>query len=94
MSKPNSVKIRNWVICSPKKTKTRNMNTRKDEIYKVHHANTGRYQKSFIIFMQNLLNEYKKINKNKEWKKYNNATKENWHESLRIPKDGQTNIIK
>ena len=65
----------------PENPKTHNMNTRKDEIYKVHHANTRRYQKSSIIYMQNLLNEYEKVNKNKEWKKYNNATKENWHES-------------
>ena len=50
----------------PQNTKTPNMNTRKDEIYKVHHANTGRYQKSSIIYMQNLLNEYEKVNKNKE----------------------------
>ena len=34
-----------------------------DDIYKVHHANTGRYQKLSIIYMQNLLNEYEKVNK-------------------------------
>ena len=50
----------------PQNPKTHNMNTRKDEIYKVHHANTRRYQKSSIIYMQNLLNEYEKVNKNKE----------------------------
>ena len=50
----------------PKTPKTHNMNTRKDEIYKVHHANTRRYQKSSIIYMQNLLNAYEKVNKNKE----------------------------
>ena len=50
----------------PKTPKTHNMNTRKDEIYKVHHANTRRYQKSSIIYMQNLLNAYEKGNKNKE----------------------------
>ena len=51
------------------------MNTRKDEIYKVHHANTGRYQKSSIIYMQNLLNEYEKVNKNKEGNIYSSGKK-------------------
>ena len=52
----------------PKNLKTHSMNTRKDELYKVHYANTGRYQKSSIIYMQNLLNEYERANKNKEGK--------------------------
>ena len=50
----------------PKNPKTHNMNTRNDEIYRVHHANTRRYKKSFIIYMKNLFNEYEKVNKNKE----------------------------
>ena len=38
-------------------------NARKDEVYKVQHVNTGRYQKFSIISMQNLLNEYENLNK-------------------------------
>ena len=47
----------------PKNLKTHKKNARKDEVYKVHHANTGRYKKSSIIYMKNLLNEYEKLNK-------------------------------
>ena len=43
--------------------KTHKKNTRKEEFYKVHHATIWRYQKSSIIYMQNLLNEYEKLNK-------------------------------
>ena len=47
----------------PKNIKTHNMETRKQEIYKVEHANTERYKNSAIIYMQNLLNEHEaKIN--------------------------------
>ena len=42
----------------PKNIKTHNMETRKQEIYKVEHANTERYKNSAIIYMQNLLNEH------------------------------------
>jgi hypothetical protein len=41
----------------PKNPKSHIMNTRKNEIFEVHHANTGRYQDSAIIYMQKLLNE-------------------------------------
>ena len=41
----------------PKSEKEHKMNTRKEEFYKVQHANTGRFQKSAIIYMQNLLND-------------------------------------
>jgi hypothetical protein len=41
----------------PKSDKGHNMNTRKEEFYKVQHANTGRFQKSAIIYMQKLLND-------------------------------------
>ena len=34
------------------------METRKQEVYKVEHANTQRYKNSAIIYMQNLLNEH------------------------------------
>ena len=41
--------------------KSHSMETRNNEIYneiyKVEHANTGRFQDSAIIYMQNLLNE-------------------------------------
>ena len=30
---------------------------------KVHHANNGRYPKSTIIYVQNLINEYEKLKK-------------------------------
>ena len=40
----------------PKNTKNHNMHTRNDEVYMVQHANTGRLQKSSIIYMQKLLN--------------------------------------
>ena len=42
----------------PKNIKTHNMETRKQDIYKVEHANTERYKNSAIIYMQNLLNEH------------------------------------
>jgi hypothetical protein len=35
----------------PKNPKSHIMNTRKNEIFKVHHANTGRYQDSAIIYI-------------------------------------------
>ena len=41
----------------PKNMKSHSMETRNNEIYKVEHANTGRFQDSAIIYMQNLLNE-------------------------------------
>ena len=41
----------------PKNPKSHIMNTRKNEIFEVHHANTGRFQDSAIIYMQKLLNE-------------------------------------
>ena len=42
----------------PKNIKTHNMETRKQEIYKVENANTERNKNSAIIYMQNLLNEH------------------------------------
>ena len=48
----------------PKNVKEHQMNTRNNEVYKVYHANTKRFQKSPIIFMQNLLNEDEKNRKN------------------------------
>ena len=33
------------------------MNTRKKELYKVKQANTGKFQKSSLNFMQKLLND-------------------------------------
>ena len=42
----------------PKSENQHQMETRKKEMYMVHHANTERYQKSAIIHMQKLLNEY------------------------------------
>ena len=41
--------------------KTHKMKSRDDEKYKVQFANTGRLQKSSIIYMQKLLNENEKI---------------------------------
>ena len=41
----------------PKNAKSHKMNTRNNELYEVYHANTGRFQDSSIIYMQNLLNE-------------------------------------
>ena len=41
----------------PKNMKSHSMDTRKNEMYKVEHANTGRLQDSAIIYMQNLLNQ-------------------------------------
>ena len=41
----------------PKSEKEHTMNTRKEEFYKVQHANTGRFQKSSLIYMQKLLND-------------------------------------
>ena len=48
----------------PKNVKEHQMKTRNNEVYKVYHANTKRFQKSPIIFMQNLLNEDEKNRKN------------------------------
>ena len=42
----------------PRNTKQHEMETRKQEVYKVEHANTQRYRNSAIIYMQNLLNEH------------------------------------
>ena len=42
----------------PINVKTHQMKTRKKEKFKVQHANTERYRKSSIIYMQQLLNEY------------------------------------
>jgi hypothetical protein len=41
----------------PKNLKSHDMNTRSEEKYRVQFANTGRLQKSPIIYMQKLLNE-------------------------------------
>ena len=41
----------------PKNIKSHNMNTRNEEEYVVQFANTGRLQKSPLIYMQKLLNE-------------------------------------
>ena len=41
----------------PENEKCHEMGTRFQEKYKVHHANTGRFQQSSIIYMQKLLNE-------------------------------------
>ena len=41
----------------PKNEKSHQMGTRNGEVFKVQHANTGRLQKSPIIYMQNLLND-------------------------------------
>ena len=41
----------------PANNKTHEMGTRNQESFQVHHANTGRFQKSAIIYMQKLLNE-------------------------------------
>ena len=41
----------------PKNNKAHDMNTRKENFYKVQYANTGRFQKSHIIYMQKLLND-------------------------------------
>ena len=41
----------------PLKEKHHNMDTRKNEKYKVQYANTERLKKFAIIYMQNLLNE-------------------------------------
>ena len=40
----------------PKNKKPHQMGKRHEEVFKVQHANTGRLQKSPIIYMQNLLN--------------------------------------
>ena len=45
----------------PVNEKFHSMNTRNEEKYKVQFANTGRLQKSSIIYMQKLLNENEKI---------------------------------
>ena len=47
----------------PNNSKEHQMKTRNNEVYKVYHANTKRFQKSPIIFMQNLLNEDEKNRK-------------------------------
>ena len=44
----------------PVSEKNHRMPTRDENVYKVHHANTGRLQKSSIIYMQKLLNENEK----------------------------------
>ena len=43
-----------WMF--PINEKTHKMKTRNNEFFKVQHANTGRLQKSPLIYMQNLLN--------------------------------------
>ena len=45
----------------PVHKKFHSMNTRNEEKYKVHFANTGRLQKASIIYIQKLLNENEKI---------------------------------
>ena len=52
------VKSKKFNELFPINKKEHNMETRKQEIYKVEHANTERYRKSAIIYMQNLLNEH------------------------------------
>ena len=52
----------------PKYVKEHGMKTRSNQVFKVHHANTQRYKKSPIIFMQNLLNKEYQI-KTEELKK-------------------------
>ena len=47
----------------PKNSKKHKMETRKNEVYKITHANTKRFQKSPIIAMQHMLNQE---GKNKE----------------------------
>ena len=42
----------------PRNVKQHVMETRKQEVYQVEHANTERYKNSAIIYMQNLLNEH------------------------------------
>ena len=42
----------------PKNIKIHNMETRQPEVFKIQHANTERLQKSSIIYMQHLLNDY------------------------------------
>ena len=42
----------------PRNVKQHAMETRKQEVYQVEHANTERYKNSAIIYMQNLLNEH------------------------------------
>ena len=44
----------------PLNEKYHGMKTRKEDYFKVQHANTGRLQKSPLIFMQNLLNNQDK----------------------------------
>ena len=41
----------------PENEKSHGMGTRNENKYKINHANTGRFQKSSIIYMQKLLNE-------------------------------------
>ena len=41
----------------PINNEAQDMNTRKEDFYKVQHANTGRLKKSPIIYMQKLLND-------------------------------------
>ena len=41
----------------PKNEKSHQMGRRNEEVLKVEHANTGRFQKSPMIYMQNLLND-------------------------------------
>ena len=47
----------------PKNEKGHGMNTRKEEYFKVQHANTGRLHKSALIYMQKLLNDDLQENK-------------------------------
>ena len=42
----------------PKSENKHEMETRNKEVYLVEHANTERFQKSAIIYMQKLLNKY------------------------------------
>ena len=44
----------------PKTKKEHKMDTRNEDVYLVQHANTGRLQKSAIIYMQKLLNKDEK----------------------------------
>ena len=42
----------------PENDKLHSMELRKPERYKVDHANTERFRKSSVIYMQNLLNKH------------------------------------
>ena len=57
----------------PKSENKHEMETRNKEVYLVEHANTERFQKSAIIYMQKLLNKYE-TEQNKSWNSKNSDT--------------------